>query len=234
MLTFCSPLSTVGMPYYKEHLLSGWPSHMVFEVGAPPPKIDSTILNNMARTEMGYFAKNPRTKRRYQVEDTRQTDRSNDSLTAPKFLSEKARAAQSFSESDVKTTETMEALTDLHLDDVTRKDVPAMYGNVEIKYSKFGVDDFDFAYVLGPNSKVRQALTVNKLLQSNSILRVRNSHHQLLCKPAPATMPLYTIDTQSSAPTHSVHLSLRDMPALRAWVPHRHARKSCWAQLPGV
>jgi PAB-dependent poly(A)-specific ribonuclease subunit 2 len=41
----------------------------------------------------------------------------------------------------------MEALTDLHLDDVTRKEVPAMYGNVEIKYSKFGVDDFDFAYV---------------------------------------------------------------------------------------
>ena len=41
--------------------------------------------------------------------------------------------------------ETMETLTDMHLDDVTRKDVPAMYGNVEIKYSRFGVDDFDLA-----------------------------------------------------------------------------------------
>lgn len=141
-----TPLSTVGMPFYKEHLLSSWPSHMIFEVGAPPPKIDTAILNNMARTEVGFFAKNPRTKRRYQVEDTRQTDRANDSLTAPKFLSEKARAAHSLSESDSKTVETMETLTDMHLDDVTRKDVPAMYGNVEIKYSKFGVDDFDFAY----------------------------------------------------------------------------------------
>ncbi|KAF2635376.1 hypothetical protein P280DRAFT_411570 [Massarina eburnea CBS 473.64] len=141
-----TPLNTIGMPFYKEHLLSGWPSHMVFEVGAPPPKIDSSVLNTMTRTELGFFAKNPRTKRRYQVEAKRQVDRASDSLTAPKFLSEKARAAHSLSESDAPTVETMEALTDMHLDHVTRKDVPAMYGNVEIKYSKFGVDDFDFAY----------------------------------------------------------------------------------------
>ena len=133
------------MPYYKEALLSGWPSHMIFEVGAPPPKVDPTVLSSMARTDIGFYAKNPKTKRRNQVEDTRSADRINDSLTAPKFLSEKARAAQSTNESGAKTTETMETLTDLHLDDVTRKDVPTMYGNVEIKYSKFGVDDFDFA-----------------------------------------------------------------------------------------
>ena len=97
---------------------------------------------------MGFFAKNPRTKRRNQVEITRVVERASDSLTAPKFLSEKNRASQSFHEPDAKAAETMETLTDLHLDDVTRKDVPAMYGNVEIKYSKFGVDDFDFAYGL--------------------------------------------------------------------------------------
>ncbi|KAI8935577.1 poly(A)-specific ribonuclease [Plenodomus lindquistii] len=141
-----TPLNTVGMPYYKEALLSSWPSHMVFEVGAPPAKIDSSILSSMTRADMGYFAKNPRTKRRNQIEVTRLGDRVLESLTAPKFLSEKSRSSQSFIEPDSKTAETMETLTDLHLDDVTRKDVPAMYGNVEIKYSKFGVDDFDFAY----------------------------------------------------------------------------------------
>ena len=141
------PLNTVGMPYYKEQLLSSWPSHMVFEVGAPPLKIDSTILNGMTRTEIGFFAKNPRTKRRNQVEVTRLGDRVLESLSAPKFLSEKNRTSQSFIEMDLRAAETMETLTDLHLDDMTRKDVPAMYGNVEIKYSKFGVDDFDFAYV---------------------------------------------------------------------------------------
>jgi PAB-dependent poly(A)-specific ribonuclease subunit 2 len=147
LLTLGRPLNTVGMPYYKELLLSGWPSHLVYEVGAPAPKIDNAILSNMTRTEIGYFAKNLRTKRRNQAEATRQVDRVSDSLSAPKFLSEKTRASLSFTEQETKSAETMEALTDLHLDDVTRKEVPAMYGNVEIKYSKFGVDDFDFAYV---------------------------------------------------------------------------------------
>lgn len=146
MLTVCRPLNTVGMPYYKENLLSGWPSHLVYEVGAPPPKIDASILSSMSRTEMGFFAKNPRTKRRNQAESRRQSDRATESLSAPKFLSEQSRAVQSYnSDTDAKATETMESLTDLHLEDVTRKEVPSMYGNVEIKYSKFGVDDFDFA-----------------------------------------------------------------------------------------
>lgn len=143
---FDSPLNTIGMPYYKETLLSSWPSHIIFEVGAPPAKIDNAILTNMTRTDIGFFAKNPRTKRRNQVEITRQVDRSGDSLTPPKFLSEKARVSQSPNGANSEVIATMETLTDLHLDDVTRKDVPAMYGNVEIKYSKFGVDDFDFAY----------------------------------------------------------------------------------------
>jgi PAB-dependent poly(A)-specific ribonuclease subunit 2 len=147
------------MPYYKELLLSGWPSHLVYEVGAPAPKIDNAILSNMTRTEIGYFAKNLRTKRRNQAEATRQVDRVSDSLSAPKFLSEKTRASLSFTEQETKSAETMEALTDLHLDDVTRKEVPAMYGNVEIKYSKFGVDDFDFAYV-SPNFHFCLHLTV--------------------------------------------------------------------------
>jgi len=167
------------MPYYKEQLLSSWPSHLVFEVGAPPPKIDSMILSNMTRAEIGFYAKNPNTKRRNQAEATRQVDRVSESLSAPKFLSEKARAPQSFTEPDSRITETMETLTDLHLDDVTRKDVPAMYGNVEIKYSKFGVDDFDFAYVFTTIS-FAHALTRHQLLQPDTLLWSRDSHYQLL------------------------------------------------------
>lgn len=136
------------MPYYKEQLLSSWPSHMVFEVGAPPPKIDNAILSSMTRTEIGFFAKNPRTKRRNQVDITRQGDRVAETLKAPKFISEKPLLSHNMTESDAQAVETMETLTDLHLDDVTRKDVPAMYGNVEIKYSRFGVDDFDFAWAV--------------------------------------------------------------------------------------
>ena len=70
----------------------------------------------------------------------------------------------------------METLTDLHLDDVTRKDVPAMYGNVEIKYSKFGVDDFDFAYVF-KYTLITLALTWYQILQPDTVLRTGDAHH---------------------------------------------------------
>lgn len=62
---------------------------------------------------------------------------------APKFLSEKARD-NSNSDPERRMSETLEAMTDMMLDGTTKKDVPVMYRNVEIKYSKFGVDDFDF------------------------------------------------------------------------------------------
>ncbi|KAF2737040.1 PAB-dependent poly(A)-specific ribonuclease subunit PAN2 [Polyplosphaeria fusca] len=182
-----TPLSTVGMPYYKEHLLSSWPSHLVYEVGAPPAKIDSQILTSMTRTDMGFFAKNTRTKRRYQIEGTRQTDRGGDSLSAPKFLSEKARAAQSVFETEATAAENIEALTDMHLDEVTRKDVPAMYGNVEIKYSKFGVDDFDFAYYNQTQYSGLETHIANSY--ANSLLQ--------LCRFTPAMRNLALLHTAS-------------------------------------
>lgn len=160
------------MPYYKENLLSSWPSHLVYEVGAPSPKIDAAIMANMTRAEMGFFAKNPRTRRRNQAESRRHSDRTTDSLSAPKFLSEQSRAVQSSSnDTDGKTAETMESLTDLHLEDVTRKEVPSMYGNVEIKYSKFGVDDFDFASVCSKPSPFA--------LSTNMFIDTTTKHHIL-------------------------------------------------------
>jgi PAB-dependent poly(A)-specific ribonuclease subunit 2 len=177
------------MPYYKEQLLSSWPSHLVSEVGAPAPKLDNAILSTMTRTELGFFAKNPRTKRRNQAEGTRLVDRVSDSLSAPKFLSEKTRASLSFTEHEARSVETMEALTDLHLDDVTRKDVPAMYGNVEIKYSKFGVDDFDFAYVFRSFC----------LPSANSSLDIITRPHTLVWRLTYQThMPIHSCNSSAS------------------------------------
>jgi hypothetical protein len=207
-LTIDRPLNTVGMPYYKENLLSSWPSHVIFEVGAPPPKIDASILNSMTRTDLGFFAKNPRTKRRNQAEDTRQSDRAIDSLNAPKFLSEQSRSAPSYSsDNDAKMVETMETLTDLHLDDVTRKDVPSMYGNVEIKYSKFGVDDFDFAYGSLP-LRGKHHLMCSQILQSNTFLWPRNPHRKLVRQFPFAVVPLHTLDPKSRIAAHCIALSV--------------------------
>ncbi|KAF2091807.1 hypothetical protein K490DRAFT_70560 [Saccharata proteae CBS 121410] len=142
-----TPLSTIGMPYYRESLLSVWPNHFIFEVGAPPPKVDSTVLSSMKKAELGHWAPNPKRTRRNQVSKRRVIGRDSESLMAPKFLSEKARDKSENKEvPERRMSETLEALTDMMLDGSTKKDVPVMYRNVEIKYSKFGVDDFDFEY----------------------------------------------------------------------------------------
>lgn len=70
----------------------------------------------------------------------------NAGLKAPKFLSEKAReSAQSDSAPD-RTEDTASPSQDNEIGS-RQAEVPVMYRNVEIKYSKFGVDDFDFGYV---------------------------------------------------------------------------------------
>jgi PAB-dependent poly(A)-specific ribonuclease subunit 2 len=136
------------MPYYREILLSAWPPGLVFDVGAPPPKIDPLISANLKRTEFGSYAPNPRNTRRNQVQDTRDQEISNDTIAAPKFLSEKAREAASSQIEEKRIGDTLDPLDVAKdvaaLEGVTKKDVPVIYRNVEIKYSKFGVDDFDF------------------------------------------------------------------------------------------
>lgn len=140
------PLNMVGMPFYREQLFSAWPQHITSEVGAPPAKIDPAILANLKRSDMGGFAPNPRTKRRNQREDTRaQAVKPPDTIAAPKFLSEKARDSHPQGE-ERRMSDALEAFADMVMDGATKKDVPVMYRNVEIKYSKFGVDDFDFEY----------------------------------------------------------------------------------------
>lgn len=136
------PLNTIGMPYYSERLLSAWPSHMTFDVGAPP------VVPDPAYTELGHYGLhiNPRKLRRYQVENTR-LDSMPTSIAAPKFLSEKAKEfpeADTLSQVDGPTA----AMAGLLLDGRAQTEQERMlkYSNVEIKYSRFGVDDFDFQF----------------------------------------------------------------------------------------
>ena len=134
------PLNSVGVPYYREPLLSAWPSHLTFTVGKPPPKIDVDILQTMTPADFGGYAKNPRRTRRNQVDSEPQDL----NPPAPRFLSEKGKEKDKFG------AETEQAVM---VDEKgTRRlfDVPSHYKKVEIKYSRFGVDDFDFEYVTFP------------------------------------------------------------------------------------
>lgn len=137
-----TPLNTIGMPYYHERLLSAWPSHMVFDVGAPPPQIDPNLVLHSA--EMGLYAPNSKRTPRYQVEDTRGSQLGT-TIAAPKFLSEKARETPKGNPSR-RMSDAAEALAGAALTSPTDEDPIMKYNNVEIKYSRFGVEDFDFRY----------------------------------------------------------------------------------------
>ena len=134
------------MPYYRETLLSAWPNHIIFEVGAPPSKIDPLILARLNRAEIGGFAPNPRRTRRYQVENQRDADGKSDALAVPKFLSEwaKEEAKSAVDGGQRRISDALDAFDGSTVDNLLKREVPVMYRNVEIKYSKFGVDDFDF------------------------------------------------------------------------------------------
>ncbi|RYP10340.1 hypothetical protein DL765_008150 [Monosporascus sp. GIB2] len=146
-----TPLSSIGLPYYREVLLSAWPSNIaITEVGAPPVKIDQQFLAGLTERDWGCFGKNTRTVRRNQVENTRSASENTQStLKPPKFLSEKARE---LAKSPAGTPPPEEAVPEIPKVVSDRKleshkvDVPEMYQNIEIKYSKFGIDDFDFGY----------------------------------------------------------------------------------------
>ena len=119
-------------------------------MGAPPAKIDAALIGSLKRADLGGYASFSRKTRRYQFEDTRAVQRAHDTLAAPKFLSEKTKDDPSRMDGERRISDALEALGDLAMDGTTRREVPVMYRNVEIKYSKFGVDDFDFEYVNSP------------------------------------------------------------------------------------
>jgi hypothetical protein len=225
LLTVSSPLNLVGIPYYREMLFSAWPSHLVSEVGAPPSKIDAGILASLKRSDIGGYATFPRKTRRNQFEDTRAVQRAHDTLSAPRFLSERQKDDSQGHEGPRRMSDALEALGDLALAGATRRDVPVMYRNVEIKYSKFGVDDFDFEWV--PLEYLGRLITdVMQVLQQNEALWAGDSHRQFVHKPAPTASTLHTNHSQSSTPSHSHVLPVRQLSTLRDGLLDRYARES--------
>lgn len=140
-----APLSTIGMPYYREQLLSAWPTHLVSDIGAPPEKIDPKFMSTLSTIEYGLYGRNTRGTKRNQASNTRLSDKSSGSMQAPKFLSERARESQGSGGLDRRISDVADTLGTAEISSL-KAEVPFMYRNVEIKYSKFGIDDFDFGF----------------------------------------------------------------------------------------
>jgi len=135
------------MPYYRETLLSAWPGNMITEVGAPPVKIDPLQLATLQESEWGFYGKNTRPLRRNQVECVRGAETPQSTLKPPKFLSEKARElAKSPAGTPAPEESVLEYPLVIHDSNLEshKVEVPEVYQNIEITYSKFGIDDFDF------------------------------------------------------------------------------------------
>ncbi|XP_014664898.1 PREDICTED: PAB-dependent poly(A)-specific ribonuclease subunit PAN2-like [Priapulus caudatus] len=117
-----TPLSTVPMPYTQEKLLSDWPPHLCRKLYRKAPLVDSDVLRTMKVVQFIGYAPNPGTRLRNQV---------------PYRMDKGSKGRQrkrSVPESP------------LGRGDDPFLAVPKRYRRVEMKYTKLGVDDFDFKH----------------------------------------------------------------------------------------
>ncbi|KAF9355394.1 poly(A)-specific ribonuclease, partial [Mortierella sp. AD094] len=134
------PLSSVGMPYYQEQLLSAWPAKTIYPVGRKPQPIPQSILDNMKMIDFVGYAPNPGLRLRNQAPSLPKVN----IRDTPKFRSEQQKELY-FGKRKGSTTATLDQENDKEVD-LTTGVLPKYYKRVEIKYSKFGVEDFDFGF----------------------------------------------------------------------------------------
>ncbi|KAJ7184324.1 ubiquitin carboxyl-terminal hydrolase-domain-containing protein [Mycena filopes] len=179
--TDSTPLNSIGLPYYESKLLSSWSPHFISTpLNYPPPaKIPPQILATMKLNDNIAYAALPK-----ELKGRRNMVSVGGRNKKGRFRSGKSRANEP--DPDTPTWE------------YSGSAIPRMYRKVEIEYSKFGVEDFDFGFYnktefSGLETHILNSYT-NSLLQimhySPSIRRLAKSHittscpreHCLLCE----------------------------------------------------
>ncbi|KAF9053213.1 ubiquitin carboxyl-terminal hydrolase-domain-containing protein [Panaeolus papilionaceus] len=151
-----TPLNSIGMPYFENQLLSAWPTHLGARTPhySPPPKIPPQILASMKYKDgMSYSTVPPELRGRRNIAATPPRK------DATRFHSEKSKDPESTPAS------------------ATEDDVYGMYEQVEIKYSKFGVEDFDFGF----HNKTQFSGLETHILNSytNSVVQILHYIHPI-------------------------------------------------------
>ncbi|KAJ3807230.1 ubiquitin carboxyl-terminal hydrolase-domain-containing protein [Lentinula aff. lateritia] len=128
--TDSTPLNTIGLPRYRTQLLSAWTPQFNSSktVSFPPPqKIPVQVLNTMKMNDNVAYAPLPKELR----------GRRNMVALEKKKLGGRFRSGKSGTGDHELESPLLEYVGD---------DVPTIYRHVEIEYSKFGVEDFDFGF----------------------------------------------------------------------------------------
>ncbi|KAI8612159.1 ubiquitin carboxyl-terminal hydrolase-domain-containing protein, partial [Chytriomyces sp. MP71] len=189
-----APLSSVGMPYYTEQLLSAtWPGDLFFDITCPPQRIPKEVLAQVKMSDFVGYAKNPGIGfRRNQSSKSillQMQNQANLEGEMPKFRSEQERESligkggkkgiAAFGNSPI-----LESSGSFGI-------IPKPYRRVQIKYSKFGIEDFDFAFFnksaatrSGLETHIKNSYT-NSLLQllfyTQPLRRIAAAHISTMC-----------------------------------------------------
>ncbi|KAF9456453.1 ubiquitin carboxyl-terminal hydrolase-domain-containing protein [Collybia nuda] len=122
-----SPLNAIGLPYYDTYLLSSFSPQESGPLSPLPPGIPPLVLNTMKMKDNIAYAPFPK-----ELKGHRNMNHADLRKQNGRFRSGKSR----------KTDQD----PDTPIFEYSSGDVPRMYRRVEIEYSKFGVEDFDFAF----------------------------------------------------------------------------------------
>lgn len=145
------PLSIVGMPYYKDLLLSNFPNDLRFvkETTKLPESIDMELILESQKHPGSFIHYD---KLRYgpgNIYKPYQSLKEYKEITIPKFISERKDGYDDGSSADVTEIVADESIFQYKYKSTGNSNnckVPNCYSRLEIQYSKFGVKDFDFSY----------------------------------------------------------------------------------------
>lgn len=194
---FDKSLNYTGMPFYKEILLSSYPSNMVFEKGVIAKKIPLELVKNSLSTKNSHHIAGIHKERTYQLDlkyaeyqkfkygprnvhrgwINIDVDDRKDSI--PKFISEKDDLThdthmchtrrRAMLQSGRKRDE-LKKIFDYKVEQNNSYKVPAAFSKLHILYSKFGIEDFDFDFYNKSNKKFSGLQSDFKSSYGNSLL----------------------------------------------------------------
>ncbi|KAH6566063.1 hypothetical protein BASA50_010163 [Batrachochytrium salamandrivorans] len=147
-----TPLSAVGMPIYTEELLSAWPNSLLVDIGRQQPRIPPEVLKNVKMCDfVGYVRDMPLKRNQNLIASIRTSALSTSSspgINEPKFRSQQQRdKLRQLLKSGSHVIKSASTLSGTTTPDGEPLAIAAHnWRKIEIKYSKFGVEDFDFGF----------------------------------------------------------------------------------------